>query len=281
MSENRTAGGTTTASGDGPETGGTEEWIDRIRASVRTVAGKGITDVTDLWNDFRDSTAVRVTVYGPYDAGKSSLVTRLLEEDGTAVPSWLTIGARPETFVVGRETSAGLEYADTPGNSAGRPEHEAAADSALGVTDALLVVLPPQLATTDVEHIRAVATGTLFGPKGSRLFPAGALLLTVGRMDEASIDPQYNPDAHRRLCARKRDELAALLAHGTAGGCRPACRCASSPPTPTDSACSTGRPRAGTASPGSALIWPPSWTGVRGCAAPPRCACGAGSRHMC
>lgn len=222
MSETRTAGGTTTASGDGPETGGTKEWIDRIRAAVRTVAGKSITDeVTALWNDFRDSTAVRVTVYGPYDAGKSSLVTRLLVEDGTAVPSWLTIGARPETFVVGRETSAGLEYADTPGISAGRAEHEAAADSALGVTDALLLVLPPQLATGGVEHIRAVATGTLFGPKGSRLFPPGALLLTVGRMDEAGIDPQDNPDAYRRLCARKRDELAALLADGTAEGLPP------------------------------------------------------------
>ncbi|MFD3682612.1 GTPase domain-containing protein [Streptomyces sp. NPDC058613] len=210
--ESRTA----TSSVNGAETGGTGEWIDRIRAAVGTVAGKGVTDdVIALWIEFRDTPAVRVTVYGPYDAGKSSLVKRLLLEDGTAVPSWLTIGARPETFVVGRETSAGIEYADTPGISAGHPEHEAAADNALGVTDALLVVLPPQLATTGVEHIRAVATGALFGPKASRLFPAGALLLAVGRMDEAGIDPQDNPDAYRRLCARKRDELALLLAPGT------------------------------------------------------------------
>ncbi|MET9566300.1 GTPase domain-containing protein [Streptomyces tauricus] len=217
MSE--TESGTATSSVNGAETGGTGEWIDRIRAAVRTVAGKDVTDeVTALWAEFRDSTAVRVTVYGPYDAGKSSLVKRLLVEDGTAVPSWLTIGARPETFVVGREISAGLEYADTPGISAGHPEHEAAADNALGVTDALLVVLPPQLATTGVEHIRAVATGSLFGPKASLLYPAGALLLAVGRMDEAGIDPQDNPDAYRRLCARKRDELAALLARGADDG---------------------------------------------------------------
>ncbi|GAA3151306.1 hypothetical protein GCM10010521_43610 [Streptomyces rameus] len=209
--ESRTA----TSSVNGAQTGDTGEWINRIRAAVGTVAGKGVTDeVTALWDEFRDSTAVRVTVYGPYDAGKSSLVKRLLVEDGTAVPSWLTIGARPETFVVGRETSAGIEYADTPGISAGHPEHEAAADNALGITDALLVVLPPQLATTGVDHIRAVATGALFGPKASRLFPAGALLLTVGRMDEAGIDPQDNPDAYQRLCARKRDELALLLAPG-------------------------------------------------------------------
>ncbi|GGT45903.1 GTPase domain-containing protein [Streptomyces purpureus] len=220
MSENES--GTATSSVNGAEIGGIGEWIDRIRAAVRTVAGKGVTDeVTALWDEFRDSTAVRVTVYGPYDAGKTSLVKRLLVEDGTAVPSWLTIGARPETFVVGRETSAGIEYADTPGISAGHPEHAAAADNALGVTDALLVVLPPQLATTGVDHIRAVATGALFGPKASRLFPAGALLLAVGRMDEAGIDPQDNPDAYRRLCARKRDELALLLARGADDGLPP------------------------------------------------------------
>lgn len=222
MSETETESGSAASSVNGAETGSTAEWIDRIRAAVRTVAGKGVTDeVTALWDEFRDSTAVRVTVYGPYDAGKSSLVKRLLVEDGTAVPSWLTIGARPETFVVGRATSAGLEYADTPGISAGNPEHETAADNALGVTDALLVVLPPQLATTGVEHIRAVATGAVFGPKASRLFPAGALLLVVGRMDEAGIDPQDNPDAYRRLCARKRDELAALLARGADDGLPP------------------------------------------------------------
>ncbi|MEU2060465.1 GTPase domain-containing protein [Streptomyces sp. NPDC013455] len=219
MSETKTRNGTAASSADGAESGGTAEWTDRVRAAVRTVAGQGVTDeVTALWDEFRDSPAVRVTVYGPYDSGKSSLVKRLLVEDGTAVPSWLTIGARPETFVVGRETSAGLEYTDTPGISAGHPEHEAAADNALGVTDALLVVLPPQLATTGVEHIRAVATGALFGPKASRLFPAGALLLAVGRMDEAGIDPQDNPDAYRRLCARKRDELVLLLSRDADGG---------------------------------------------------------------
>ncbi|GAA1415321.1 hypothetical protein GCM10009639_69340 [Kitasatospora putterlickiae] len=198
-----------------PDTEDPDEWTGRVRAAVRTVAGDGFTDgITALWNRFEHGPDVRVTVYGPYDAGKSSLIRRLLAEDGTEAPAWLTVSARRETFTVDHVRSAGLEYADTPGIAGGNEEHRAAADNALSLTDALLVVLPPQLATTDAGHLRDVATGALFGPAASRLFPRGALRLVVGRMDEAGVDPRDDPDAYRGLCAHKRKELATLLARG-------------------------------------------------------------------
>ncbi|MBM9507822.1 GTPase domain-containing protein [Actinacidiphila acididurans] len=203
---------------DTPDTPDPREWTSRVRAAVRTIAGDGFTEeISGLWHDFRRSPDVRVTVYGPYDAGKSSLIKRLLSEDATEPPPWLTVSARRETFTVDHVLSGGLEYADTPGIAGGNAQHEAVADNALSITDALLVVLPPQLATTDAEHIRAVATGTLFGPPAARLFPAGSLRVVVGRMDEAGIDPQDNPEGYRSLSAHKRKELAELLTRGAAG----------------------------------------------------------------
>ncbi|MFD7735405.1 GTPase [Kitasatospora phosalacinea] len=194
------------------------EWSARVRAAVRTVAGEEFTGtVTTLWERFEPVPDVRVTVYGPYDAGKSSLIRRLLAEDATEPPDWLTVSARRETFTVDHVRSADLEYADTPGIAGGNAQHRAAADNALSITDALLVVLPPQLATTDLDHIRSVATGTLFGAQGARLFPAGALVLVLGRMDEAGIDPQDDLAGYRRLCEHKRQELAAFLARGGSG----------------------------------------------------------------
>ncbi|MFB7947278.1 GTPase domain-containing protein [Kitasatospora phosalacinea] len=194
------------------------EWSALVRAAVRTVAGEDFTgSVTALWERFEPAPDVRVTVYGPYDAGKSSLIRRLLAEDATEPPDWLTVSARRETFAVDHVRSADVEYADTPGIAGGNAQHRAAADNALSLTDALLVVLPPQLATTDLDHIRSVATGTLFGAQGARLFPAGALVLVLGRMDEAGIDPQDDLAGYRRLCEHKRQELAAFLARGRNG----------------------------------------------------------------
>ena len=39
-----------------------------------------------------------VTFFGPYDSGKSTLLKRLLVDEGCKVPDWLTISPRPETF---------------------------------------------------------------------------------------------------------------------------------------------------------------------------------------
>ena len=54
------------------------------------------------WHAARDDAALQVTVFGVYDAGKSSLIKRLLVELGAPVPDWLTISARPETYAATR-----------------------------------------------------------------------------------------------------------------------------------------------------------------------------------
>lgn len=199
-----------------------QDWIDRVGEAVKAVAGPEFAArLAEAWSGFAPNPLTRVTVYGPYDSGKTSLIKRLLLEDRIEPPEWLTVSARRETFTAEPATAAVLEFMDTPGMAGGNAQHDDVADDALNLADVLLVVLPPQLMTTDTEHLRAVATGALFGPAGAALFPAGALRVVVGRMDEAGIDPHDNPDAYRRLCDSKRAELTQLLS-GEPSGAQPA-----------------------------------------------------------
>jgi hypothetical protein len=55
--------------------------------------------------------------------------------------------------------SGDLGYVDTPGIAAGEPCHEDLANDALTLTDALLLVLPPQLVAGDAERLASLING--------------------------------------------------------------------------------------------------------------------------
>ena len=83
------------------------------------------------WAAFSELDYLRVTVYGPYDAGKTTLIKRLLIEDGTLVPGWLAISGRPETMKTAEAESGGIGYVDTPGTAGPSAEHDRQAEDAL------------------------------------------------------------------------------------------------------------------------------------------------------
>ena len=56
-----------------------------------------------LWNDFYQKEKPVVSIVGPYSAGKSSLIKRLLVQEGYNVPDWLTISGRRETFELNQD----------------------------------------------------------------------------------------------------------------------------------------------------------------------------------
>ena len=61
-----------------------------------------------------------------WNAGKSTLLKRLLVELGHAVPDWVTVAAAPETNFVGEVAlDDDLVLLDTPGISDGMSLHEA------------------------------------------------------------------------------------------------------------------------------------------------------------
>ena len=66
------------------------------------------------WEDLRQSDKLTTVIFGAYDAGKSTLLKRLLVEAGTAVPEWLTVSGRRETFEVLSVQSEGIVFVDTP-----------------------------------------------------------------------------------------------------------------------------------------------------------------------
>lgn len=188
----------------------TDLWFDEIDKVLRDILGAHGTDaIAEDWQLRGDVAGPVVTVFGAYDAGKSSLLKRLLVEAGEPVPDWLTISARRETFEIGEANAYGCTFRDTPGIAGGNEEHEAIAREALGVSDVILLVLPPQLLTGDRDAVLAVISGKIFSPSGMPM--GGAVRTVIARLDEGSVDPTDDVEGYREFVAGKRAEWHELL----------------------------------------------------------------------
>lgn len=145
-----------------------------------------------------------VTFFGAFDCGKSSLLRRLLVDDDIAVPDWLTISARHETFSASDIRYRGANLRDTPGVDPGASDargtnNTATALAAIRTTDVLVVVVTSQLLTGERELIASVM---------EQPWPAGSLWFVISRFDEAGVDPDGDLAGYRELVERKTRELA-------------------------------------------------------------------------
>ncbi|MCX4546348.1 GTPase [Streptomyces sp. NBC_01565] len=194
-----------------------ESWFDDVQQAVATIHSEQMRQTAEEdWQAHARRASVVVAVHGPYDAGKSTLIKRLLVEDGTAVPQWLTVSGRKETTAASAADSLGITYVDTPGTAGGITEHDRQAADATTRTDALLLVITPQLLADDARWIRAFSTGTFYSTGPRTLFHPGALLLVIAQSDTAGVDPLDSPGGFRALCDRKRAELDRMLDLGDA-----------------------------------------------------------------
>jgi predicted GTPase len=188
------------------------EWAHSVAREVATVCGpEQAAGDAAAWDQFARSHKAVVTVYGPYNAGKSTLIRRLLAEAKAEEPDWLTISGRPETFRAGQAPSGNLVLVDTPGLAAGREEHRKAAEAALAYTDALVITWPAVLATGEQTHLAEVIGGRHYGPAAAGYFPPGALIVIIGKADTAVMDATADLDGYAAMCAAKRAELEAIL----------------------------------------------------------------------
>jgi len=190
----------------------TATWRSAVTDQVRVVAGDWVDEAAAEWERFAAEPGVQVTVHGGYDAGKTSLIKRLLVEDGTPLPDGLAVGAKPTSDAVQRIASDGIVWVDTPGTAAGNVDHDSLAESALTCADAVLVVLSPQMLSGDQDVLRSVLDGSRYNPEATRpLFPVGSLVIAVAQMDRAGVSPWDDLDGYRRLLDRKGAELRAAL----------------------------------------------------------------------
>jgi len=150
----------------------------------------------------------RVTLFGPYDSGKSSLLKRLLVEGGCSIPEWLTVSARRETFEVESIEWFDLRLQDTPGLGGGAQSHSDTALQAAFGADVLLIVLPPQLITGEVDQIRSILQ---VYSEASEFASFRSLMFVISRVDEAGASPDDARDEFERRIQSKKQELAHLL----------------------------------------------------------------------
>lgn len=174
-----------------------KDWLDRLPGEAR------VDRYAKRWDEFNSMTKPVVTVFGSYDTGKSSLIRRILVDSGVAVPDWLTISGRHETFEVNQVDWAGCILRDTPGLAVGADDargesNTELAEEAVAVTDVAVVTVTPQLATGEREVLRQLI---------GRGWTVNTLWLVISRFDEAGIDPDDDLDGYRLLAGRKIAEL--------------------------------------------------------------------------
>ncbi|MEV4415557.1 GTPase domain-containing protein [Catellatospora sp. NPDC049609] len=187
-------------------------WVQRLRAAIEAAAGsQTVVDADTAWRQVADSDTVRTTLVGPWSAGKSSLIKRLLVEDGSPVPPWLTVSASRETYEIREARSAGFTYVDTPGLGSDERRHDLMALSSVAATDLLVVTVTPQLLGTDVDRLAALVDGTAITPYGGEFFPPGALVVVIAKADMAGVDPVDDLDGFRAMVERKRSAVVTAL----------------------------------------------------------------------
>lgn len=178
-----------------------QAWLGE--ASGHQVVG----DLRAAWATFALDGNPVATLFGAYDTGKSSIVRRLLVEASEAVPEWLTVSARHETFEPHDVRIGGCVVRDTPGLSPGGDDARSQSNSstariALGLTDVVLVTLNPQLSTGERPELLEVLTWD---------WPEGSLWFVISRADEGGPDPMSDLAGFEAWAERKREEVAASL----------------------------------------------------------------------
>ncbi|MEU6484865.1 GTPase domain-containing protein [Streptomyces sp. NPDC046887] len=188
------------------------DWTDRIRAAVRAAVAKADADTADaVWAEAAARTTPALVLYGTQNSGKTTLLRRLLVDDGTDVPDWAVVSARKETYQNAEIQSGPLRYVDTPGIGAGDDGHAARAARAVLTADALLLVLDQVPGGTAEADLLALISGEFIDPARPQPFPPGALLIALNKSDArgpapetkafGALGPELRKSVHDRLRA--------------------------------------------------------------------------------
>lgn len=188
-----------------------DSWFTAVLASMERLVGREQTaKMAADWAEHAARDKVEVTFLGPYSSGKSTLLRRLVVDGGVEVPEWLTVSARRETFELNAVDVGDLTFTDAPGFAAGNDLHDELARDALALSDAFLLVVPPQLLTTNRELVGSIVSGGYFFGE-PRAGGDRSIIAVIAQADSMGIDPDDDVQGMLRLGQRKRSELTAQL----------------------------------------------------------------------
>ena len=78
-----------------------DAWVDDVWTTLRTIPTGGLAEELEaVWRKHAELDQPVAVIFGAYDAGKSSLLKRILFEDGIQIPEWVIVSDRRETFAV-------------------------------------------------------------------------------------------------------------------------------------------------------------------------------------
>src|SRR4051794_39058500 len=192
-------------------------WCEQVALFIERLAGPATRqEVLSTWDDHDAREQVEVTLIGPYSSGKSSLLRRLLADEGLDVPEWCTVSARRETFELNEVAAGSVSFTDAPGFASTNVAHEQLAEDALALSDAFILVVPPNLMTSRLPLAASFLSGAhYFGRPGGEL--ANKVVAVIGQADTLGIDPEDDPAGMRELAKRKSGELISQLEDAGAG----------------------------------------------------------------
>jgi predicted GTPase len=188
-----------------PRTGAAEEWLIEARMGLdEDERARGALD--ELEHIARG--APRVHLVGDYNAGKSSLIRRLLVDSGRPVPADLEIGGAPTTSTAHAYAWEGLLLVDTPGFQSGRAEDASVALRAVSDASVVLDVLQPNLVVGDPGHLDVLFRRDRAAGRAGKL---ERTIFVINRTDELGPDPVDAPEEFAQIRVRKIAELVTAL----------------------------------------------------------------------
>jgi predicted GTPase len=151
----------------------------------------------------------RICFVGDYNSGKSSLIKRLLIDDGQPVPEELEVRGNPTTTGVAQFDWGGVQLVDTPGFQSGNDVHDWTTLQDFSSAALVVYVFHPNLILGDEGAMRLVLNGCRsrgLVPKKRRT------IFLINRADELGCDAPKSPERFRTLVERKKTELSLALA---------------------------------------------------------------------
>jgi predicted GTPase len=185
-------------------TAGIPAWRDDLEEAARH--DPELTDiVTTFWRV--DAARPALAVLGDYNSGKSSLIRRIVVDDGRQPDAAFDIRASPATAAASRHPLARVDLVDTPGLQSGQDGHDSTALAAVAEAALVFVVVHINLLVGNTVLLEELSRGSaLAAAKGGRM------VFLINRCDELGVDPMTAPEAFLNLQDRKSEELRTALA---------------------------------------------------------------------